>query len=285
MGVNVAEYLPFLTAGGAVLLRTMFLLGTKTLATATIARIGTSQVASHQVLYQIWIISALVIDSFAVAGQTLVAIELGRGSTYQAKQVSNRLMQISIMLGLGLTLGFAILGSDGVCALFTEDRSVVGFVEKVFPITVGMLPVNAIAYILDGILLGASDFGFLASAMASVSIFSVIVMQVVEGMGWGLEGVWWSLSLVMFGRVGSLGWRYNSRNGPFGGSEIEEMQNIQLNGQSDVAEFKNGGVVQEVYNRQLNGQCNNNENGKYKDDVMSIEVNNSQEKELSSKFR
>eukprot|EP01024_Parvocaulis_polyphysoides_P059293 TRINITY_DN6404_c0_g2_i8.p4 TRINITY_DN6404_c0_g2~~TRINITY_DN6404_c0_g2_i8.p4 ORF type:complete len:203 (-),score=27.41 TRINITY_DN6404_c0_g2_i8:383-991(-) len=180
---------------------------------------------------------------------------------------------------------FAILGSDGVCALFTEDRSVIGFVEKVFPITVGMLPVNAIAYILDGILLGASDFGFLASAMASVSIFSVIVMQVVEGMGWGLEGVWWSLSLVMFGRVGSLGWRFNSRNGPFGGSEIEEMQSIQLNGQSDVAEFKNGGVVQEVYNRQLNGQCSKNEYDKNKDDVMSIEVNNSQEKELSSKFR
>ncbi len=40
---------PFLQAGGAVIMRTGSLLGTKTLATAVAARLGPSSVASHQV--------------------------------------------------------------------------------------------------------------------------------------------------------------------------------------------------------------------------------------------
>lgn len=44
-----AEFAPFLSAGGAVLLRTAALLGTKTLASATAARLGPVPIASHQV--------------------------------------------------------------------------------------------------------------------------------------------------------------------------------------------------------------------------------------------
>eukprot|EP01025_Chloroclados_australasicus_P001704 TRINITY_DN10422_c0_g2_i1.p1 TRINITY_DN10422_c0_g2~~TRINITY_DN10422_c0_g2_i1.p1 ORF type:complete len:627 (+),score=60.93 TRINITY_DN10422_c0_g2_i1:261-1883(+) len=218
--VRLQEYIPFLSAGAAVLMRTAVLLGTKTLATGTIARMGTLQVASYQVLYQVWITSSLLIDSLAVAGQALVAIELGRGSIAEAKQVSNRLLQLGFALGLILCLFFGTLGSHGVSALFTDNPSVVKYVDEVFVIPVGILPINAIAFVFDGILLGASDFRYLAQAMAAVTACTVVVLEYVEQAGWGQEGVWWSLALLMVLRAGSLGARYLSDDGPFGTKRI-----------------------------------------------------------------
>ena len=47
------EYAPFVRAGGAVLMRTGVLLGTKTFAMAVASRMGPVAVASHQILLQV----------------------------------------------------------------------------------------------------------------------------------------------------------------------------------------------------------------------------------------
>ena len=48
------QYAPFLQAGGAVLMRTAVLLGTKTLGAAVATRLGPASIASHQVPGQGW---------------------------------------------------------------------------------------------------------------------------------------------------------------------------------------------------------------------------------------
>lgn len=97
--------MPFLQAGSAVVMRTGSLLGTKTLATAVAARLGPGAVASHQVLMQLWVLSSMLTDSLAVSGQTLIAVNLGQGQPGTARQISERLVQ----LGLGLGVGLAVL--------------------------------------------------------------------------------------------------------------------------------------------------------------------------------
>lgn len=113
--------MPFLRAGSAVVMRTGSLLGTKTLATAVAARLGPGAVASHQVLMQLWVLSSMLVDSLAVSGQTLIAVNLGKGQTGTARQISERLLQ----LGLGAGVGMAVL--SGVSAgywpqLFTSGE-------------------------------------------------------------------------------------------------------------------------------------------------------------------
>jgi len=113
--------MPFLQAGTAVVMRTGSLLGTKTLATAVAARLGPGSVASHQVLMQLWVLSSMLVDSLAVSGQTLIAVNLGKGQTSTARQISERLLQ----LGLGVGVGMAVV--SGVSAswwpqLFTTGK-------------------------------------------------------------------------------------------------------------------------------------------------------------------
>ena len=60
-------------------------------------RLGPVPIASHQVVSQLWLLSSLLIDSVAIAGQALVAVELGRGDVRAARDVSNRLLQVRLV--------------------------------------------------------------------------------------------------------------------------------------------------------------------------------------------
>lgn len=112
-----------LQAGSAVLLRTGALLGTKTLATATAARMGAGAVASHQVLMQLWVLASMVVDALAVSGQTLVAVSLGRGARGEARRLADRLLQLGGAAGLGLAAA-AALGAPWWMGLFSRDAEV-----------------------------------------------------------------------------------------------------------------------------------------------------------------
>ena len=68
---------------------------------------------------------------------------------------------------LGMLLGLAIAGVYAVVApslpaLFTADAEVAAAIEGLVPLAVAMVPVNAAVYVLDGCLVGASDFKYLA---------------------------------------------------------------------------------------------------------------------------
>ena len=48
-------------------------------------RLGVVPVAAHQVVTQLWLLSSLIVDSVAIAGQSLVAVQLGRGDVAEAR--------------------------------------------------------------------------------------------------------------------------------------------------------------------------------------------------------
>lgn len=139
-------------------MRTGSLLGTKTLATAVAARCGPSAVASHQVLMQLWVLASMLIDSLAVSGQTLIAVNLGKGERAEARQVAERLLQLGLGSGVVLAAVFG-LSSPFWPQMFTQDRGVLGQIKQLVPLAVLPIPVNALVYTLDGVLVGASDFG------------------------------------------------------------------------------------------------------------------------------
>ena len=76
------------------------------------------------------------------------------------------------------------------------------------------LPLSALVFVWDGVFLGAGDFGFLAAAMAGVSVIGIGLLALVLPMGWGLPGVWWAIGGLMVGRIVSLVWRRLSPAGP-----------------------------------------------------------------------
>ncbi|GMH35670.1 hypothetical protein BSKO_03538 [Bryopsis sp. KO-2023] len=208
-----SDYLPFLSAGGTVLLRTSLLLGTKTLASSVATHLGPISISAHQLVAQLWLLFSLVMDSLAVSGQSLIAVSLGRGDKVSAREMSNRLMELGLSLGLILAMVFTAI-SPAFPHLFTEDPNIIAQAYAILPMAIFILPINSLAYVLDGIMIGAEDFSFLALSMASTAVVVSSCLLMVEPLGGGLEGVWACQSLLMVMRVGTLAARYNSGEGP-----------------------------------------------------------------------
>lgn len=204
----------FVKAGTAVVLRTALLLGTKTAASATAARLGAVPMAGHQVTMQLWILSSFALDSLAVAGQALVAVELGKRNGNVAREIGDRLLVLGVGSGAVIAIVASILQPGVIPGSFTDDKHVVDAAMEILPLATVMLPINAAVYVLDGILVGCSDFKFLAVAMlGAAGVACGLLFNVVEPEG-GLIGVWEALALLMVCRLISLVWRYQWRYGP-----------------------------------------------------------------------
>jgi MATE family multidrug resistance protein len=200
---SLPEIRPFLRIGGELALRTLALIGTLTLATAVATRIGTAQVAAHQVGSQIWLLLAMIVDSLAVAAQALVAGYRGTGDAIMARRASNRLLVWGLVSGLALG-GLFFLLAPVLPRLFTDEAAVLEAVGQIFPFVVAMQPLNAIVFVWDGVFIGAERFRFLAVQMAFAAACAAIVILLVIPLGWGLAGVWWGIVVLMVVRAVTL---------------------------------------------------------------------------------
>ena len=83
-----------------------------------------------------------------------------------ALQVAGRTLQLG--LGLGLTLATVLaLGNGGLPRLFTGDAAVLAAIGHIFPWVILSQPINALAFVWDGILYGAGGFSYAAKVEAA----------------------------------------------------------------------------------------------------------------------
>ncbi len=193
--------------GRDLLLRTLAFQACFVSAGAVAARFGAAAVAAHQVVLQLWSFLALVLDSLAIAAQSLVGAALGAGELAHAKSVAWRVTIFSAVASAVLAGVFAV-GASVFPTVFTSDRSVLDAIGVPWWFMVAQLPVAGIVFALDGVLLGAGDAKFMRNATlasALVGFLPLIWLSLI--FGWGLFGIWSGLSTFMVLRLVFVGWR------------------------------------------------------------------------------
>jgi Na+-driven multidrug efflux pump len=112
-------------------------------------------------------------------------------------------------MGVVLLLALVPLARP-LASAFTDDARVVDAAARLL-LWIGLLqPVSAIAFTLDGILMGASDMRYLAGAMAVCSAFFVPVALLSVPAGWGTAGLAAGLALWLVLRSLLTGWRFGN---------------------------------------------------------------------------
>jgi MATE family multidrug resistance protein len=177
------------------------------------ARIGTADVAAHQIAIQLWIFLALVVDALAIAGQAIVGKELGAGDPAVAREVSDRLLALGLMFGIVLGVALALI-SPWLAWWFTPDEAVVLAFASILPILIVMQPINGLVFVWDGIAIGAAAFSFLAGSTLAAGVASVGLLLAVIPLGRGLVGVWMAIVVLMLVRATTLWWWYLNRFAP-----------------------------------------------------------------------
>jgi putative MATE family efflux protein len=186
-------------------LRTVALRGAFLVATATAARLGTVEVAAHEIAFATWSFLALALDSVAIAAQALVAHRLGASDASGARAASRRIVQWGV--GLGLVFAVAVLAtSPWLAMVFTDDRQVVDAAVTLLVLVAIVQPVNGFVFALDGILIGAGDQRYLAAAMATIAVVFIASTTAVPTITW----LWVLLTVFQVGRLAALARRWST---------------------------------------------------------------------------
>lgn len=164
-------------------------------AAAVASRFGAASVAANQVVLHLWNLVSLMLDSLAIAAQTLVGAALGAGRTEDARALARRLTAWSTVFAVVLAAVFAA-GQPVVPGLFTTDASVIDQMQAIWWIFVAIIPVAGVVFALDGVLLGSGDAAFLRNATMACAvvgflpfIWSALVFD------WGVVGIWLGLGV------------------------------------------------------------------------------------------
>ncbi|EKF24177.1 MATE efflux family protein [Mycolicibacterium hassiacum DSM 44199] len=193
--------------GRDLLLRTMAFQACFVSAGAVAARFGAAAVAAHQVVLQLWSFLALVLDSLAIAAQSLVGAALGAGAFGNAKSVAWRVTGFATAAAAVLAAVLA-LGAEVLPTVFTADGAVLAEIGVPWWFMVAQLPVAGIVFALDGVLLGAGDARFMRTATLISALAGFLPLIWLSLMfGWGLLGIWAGLSTFMVLRLIFVGWR------------------------------------------------------------------------------
>src|SRR5690242_4071378 len=152
------------TVGSRLVVRTASLIVALLTATAIASRISDDAVAAHQICMQILLFLALSLDALAIAGQAMVGRFLGASSTHDARAVGRRLLELGVVVGVLFGLAVVVL-RPWLAGAFTNDAGVRHLVLEVLWIVAALQPVAAVVFVLDGVLIGAGDAGYLALAM------------------------------------------------------------------------------------------------------------------------
>lgn len=189
---SIAFEASFLTAAGAA------------------GRMGAAQLAAHQIGMQLWTFLALLLDSFAIAAQSLVGAALGGQDRDAAQHTAWRVTR----LGLGAGVVFAVVMAAGWSVIplaFTSDPAVVHQAHVLWPWLVGMMPFCGVVFALDGVLIGAGDNAFMRNVTLVAAALGYIPLAVCAVVfGWGLGGVWAGLAAFILVRFAGMTWRVRS---------------------------------------------------------------------------
>lgn len=168
-------------AGGWLFLRTLALrvamVGTVVAATTH----GTTALAATQVVFSLFAVLWLALDALAIAGQTLIGHALGTGDAAAARSMLRRLLELAIVAGLALGVVTAAL-SPVLGAVFTSDAAVLAAVPAALLTIAVALPLGAVVFALDGVLIGAGDGRYLALAGLANLVVAVPLLVLVAAL-------------------------------------------------------------------------------------------------------
>ncbi|MFT0847511.1 MATE family efflux transporter [Actinomycetaceae bacterium L2_0104] len=167
---------------GPLIVRTISLRAAILLQIAAATGLGTQALASNQITMTVWNFAAYGLDALATAAQILVGQGLGSGSRERVRTVLSRCLNRGFLYGGFLGVGLFAL-SWLIPVFMSQDPAVRTLATHSLWIAAIALPIASVAYMLDGVLIGAGDTSRLAWYMlASLAAFTPAALAV---MHWG----------------------------------------------------------------------------------------------------
>ncbi len=200
-----------LLMAGNLFIRTAALNFAIYLATSYATDYGKNYIAAQSILMNIWLFFAFFIDGYANAGNAIGGKLLGAKDYKSLWQLSKKISKYSVFIALILMAICAIFYNE-IGLIFNKEASVLVLFSSVFWLVLLMQPVNAIAFMFDGIFKGLGEAKYLRNLLlvATFLVFTPILL-ITDYFGMKLYGIWIAFFAWMLIRSSALVFKFRSK--------------------------------------------------------------------------
>lgn len=183
--------------GALLTVRTGLLLATFAVAASVATRISPEAIAAHQLVAQMFLLAAMLADSFAIAAQAMVGETAGRGHLEPLNVLGKRVMGWGLASGVILAV-LAFFGRHLLALLATSDE-VSTLTVDAGGIAALFQPVAALVFVADGIFLGLIALGAMVWSTGGGAAVAIGLM-LLSPLGDDLTGIWWAIGALLIVR-------------------------------------------------------------------------------------
>ncbi len=198
------EIKTILSLSGNLIIRAIALNIALYLANAYAAKYGTNYIAAQTIAFQIWLFFAFFIDGYASVGNIMSGKFVGENNYTKIWSLSYDLSKFTLIITLILgVLCFTFYQEIGL--LFTKDNDVLQLFYSIFWIVILMQPINAFAFVFDGIFKGMAEAVILRNTLVIATFLGFIPFLLVGNyFDLKLYAIWIAFTIWMILRSGIL---------------------------------------------------------------------------------
>ena len=160
----------------------------------TVATLGTTAYATHQVCMNIQALSFMTGQAFAVSATTLMGQSLGKRRTDMAQAYCSRTRTVGFTFSLVLAAVFVFFGGT-IVGFYNSDPEIIRMGGRIMLIVAFLQPFQSSQFIIAGGLRGAGD----TRTTAIITFITVLLVRpitaiVLVSLGMGLYGAWFAMA-------------------------------------------------------------------------------------------
>lgn len=150
--------------------------------------------AAHSIAYNIWIFAAFFIDGYSNAANAIGGKLKGAKDFVKMQSLMQKILKFNIGIAVGLSLVLSLFYFR-IGPFFNDNPDVVRLFESVFWVMLLLLPINAVAFSMDGLFKGFGEGRFLRNVLfvASFAVFAPLLL-VSDSFELKLYSVWIALA-------------------------------------------------------------------------------------------
>jgi putative MATE family efflux protein len=176
--------------------------------------LGDKYIGAHTIAINLWLFSAFFIDGYGAAGNIMGGRLLGErnydGLWGLAKKITAYGLGVTAVIMLVSTIFYKPLGS-----LFSNETLVLTTFYSFFYIIILGLPINCIAFVLDGVFKGLGEMKYLRNTLLAATFLGFVpTLFLGKYFNWGLTGIWLAFTVWMLIRGGALVWKFRRKFRP-----------------------------------------------------------------------
>lgn len=176
--------------------------------------LGDKYIGAHTIAINIWLFSAFFIDGYGAAGNIMGGRLLGEKNYNGLWSLAKKIMLYGVLVSLVL-IGLGFLFYYPIGRIFSNETAVLEVFYSVFFIIIIGLPMNTMAFVLDGVFKGLGEMKYLRNTLLGATFLGFVPMLFFgKYMNWELYGIWIAFTVWMAIRGGALVWKFRRKFRP-----------------------------------------------------------------------